>query len=129
MTVDIDSYCFRRSQRLLKAPDFTRVFDHQPFKSTDRFWTVLAVPNDKGYARLGVVMTKKRARRAVLRNRLKRLIRESFRYNYRLFQGVDLVVMARHDALAADNQSLRQSLERRWQHLLTHFSNTLKTYG
>jgi ribonuclease P protein component len=122
MTVGVDSYCFRRSQRLLKAAEFTRVFDHQPFKSTDRFWTVLALSNDVGRARLGLVITKKRARHAVIRNRLKRLIRESFRHNCHIFQGVDILVMARSDAIVADNQTLRQSLERRWQHLLKRFS-------
>jgi ribonuclease P protein component len=113
---------FRRSQRLLKAHEFANVFDHQPAKSTDRFWTVLALPNELGHARLGLVITKKRARSSVMRNRLKRLVRESFRLNYHIFQGVDFLVMVRSDAILADNQTLRQSLERRWQHLLKRFS-------
>jgi|WetSurMetagenome_2_1015567.scaffolds.fasta_scaffold02587_3 ribonuclease P protein component len=122
MAVGVNSFSFRRSQRLLQASEFTRVFDHQPLKSTDRFWTVLALPNHLGYARLGLVITKKRARHAVMRNRLKRLVRESFRLNCHIFQGVDFLVMARSDAILADNQTLRQSLERRWQHLLKRFS-------
>lgn len=117
-------HLFRRSQRLLKAHEFANVFDHQPFKSTDRFWTVLALPNEIGHARLGLVITKKRARSSVMRNRLKRLVRESFRLNCHIFQGVDFLVMVRSDAILADNQTLRQSLERRWQHLLKRFSAT-----
>ena len=115
---------FRRAQRLLKAPEFANVFDHQPAKSADRFWTILALANGVGRVRLGLVITKKRARRAVDRNRLKRLIRESFRLHCHLFQGVDFLVMARQDAILADNHTLRQSLDRRWQHLLKHFSAT-----
>ena len=73
---------------------------------------MLAVGNETGRARLGLAISKKQARRAVDRNRLKRLIRESFRCQREQFDDTDLVVMARSAALSIDNAKLRASLER-----------------
>ena len=46
------------------------------------------------------------------RNRLKRLIREVFRRNRAVLDGRDFVVMARSNAVAADNLTLHASLDR-----------------
>lgn len=48
--------------------------------------------NDLGMARLGLVMPKRLAKRAVLRNSLKRLARESFRVRTARLPALDLVV-------------------------------------
>ena len=48
---------------------------------------------------MGLAIAKKCARRAVDRNRLKRLVRESFRLERLGLPGLDLVVMCRRDAV------------------------------
>jgi ribonuclease P protein component len=75
---------------------------------------VLARPNAEGYARLGLAIAKKCARRAVDRNRLKRLVRESFRKQRLSLPRADLVVMCRRDAVAAANPLLVASLAGHW---------------
>lgn len=45
------------------------------------FLRVHAKPNNLGYSRLGLIVAKKIARRAVVRNKVKRIIREAFRIN------------------------------------------------
>lgn len=54
-------------------------------------------PYSKG-PRLGITVSTKIDKRAVVRNRIKRLIREVFRKNQRSFQGFDIVVIARKNA-------------------------------
>ena len=46
-------------------------------------------------SRMGVIVGKKVAARAVDRNRIKRLVRETFRHSRDSFAGNDLVVLAR----------------------------------
>lgn len=105
---------FPRAVRLLNGADYQRVFK-QARKASDQHFTVLARANPGAGARLGLAVAKKQARRAVDRNRLKRLIRESFRHHQDLLAGLDLVVMIRPACLRSDNASLRLSLEKLWQ--------------
>ncbi len=74
--------------------------------------TVLAVPNELGHPRLGLAVSKKSARRAVDRNRVKRLAREQFRHAQWSLPAVDLVVMTRPGIADHTNQQISASLAR-----------------
>jgi ribonuclease P protein component len=89
---------------------FGRVFAH-PTRSSDRYFTVLSRPNQGDVARLGLTVSRRIAKHAVARNRLKRLAREVFRRQADL-TALDFVVLAKRDAPAADNTILRDSLQR-----------------
>jgi len=102
--------------RLDRAEDYRRVF-RRGKRSKDRFFTILACPNELERARLGMAIARKHAGNAVRRNRLKRLSRESFRYHQQLLSGLDLVVMSRPEAGSASNAELLASLESHWQRL------------
>ena len=84
-------------------------------RSRDKLFTVLARPNDKDIARLGLAISKKHCRRATARNRIKRIIRESFRAQQSLLNGVDIVVISQAGATTASNDAIRESLERHWR--------------
>jgi len=109
----VNAVVFPRSNRLTQAADFDRVFK-QARRSSDRFFTVLYCRNDLGYPRLGLAIAKKRVRRAVARNRLKRIIRASFRHAKNQLLGVDIVIMARDQAEPATNGDLFTSLDKHW---------------
>jgi ribonuclease P protein component len=107
--------------KLLKAADYNHVFD-KPVRSSDRYFTVLARPNKLLHARLGMAFSKKRVKRAVARNRLKRISRESFRLILLGQQSVqqlkaDIIVLAGSQCEKATNQQLFHSLEQHWQQL------------
>jgi len=107
--------CLPKQAKLLKAVDYNHVFD-KPVRSSDRYFTVLARPNDYLHARLGMAFTKKRVRLAVARNRLKRITRESFRLTKDKFNA-DYVVLAGAQCVKATNQELFESLAKHWQQL------------
>lgn len=98
---------FRRSQRLLKPAEFQRVFKAGQ-RCGDRHFGVIAAHNDLGHARLGLAISRKIDRRAVGRNRLKRIVRAWFR-NAKL-PPVDLVVTGRGAVAAARRDQLWASL-------------------
>jgi ribonuclease P protein component len=78
-------------------------------------FTVLYKKNDEQEARLGLAISKKNCRGAVGRNRLKRLVRESFRLHQQDLEGLDVVVMNQPSATRASNKALFDSLNEHWQ--------------
>jgi ribonuclease P protein component len=96
---------FPRTRRLLRAAQFEHVFAH-PAKAGEPGLTVLARLNDLSYPRLGLVVSKRSARAAVARNRIKRLARETFRRLQDRFGGIDLIVMSRPGLAERDNSVL-----------------------
>ncbi len=107
---------FTRDQRLLRPGDFSRVMAEAK-RSSDSFFTVLARENSVRHARLGLAISRKAARRAVDRNRIKRIARESFRHCGH-DAAVDVIVFARQPAATQARAGLRQSLDRHFRRLL-----------
>jgi ribonuclease P protein component len=65
--------------------------------------------------RLGLAVAVRTAGNAVERNRIRRVIRESFRVHQRELPAVDLVVSARSRARRASGAELRAALETLWK--------------
>jgi len=86
-------------------------------RSSDALFTVLASSNNRDYPRLGLAIGRKRMRRAVNRNRCKRLIRESFRHHLECLAGLDLVVLARSNG-EVPNAAIFSSLSSHWKRLM-----------
>ncbi len=85
---------FPRARRLLQSAQFEHVFARS-CKAGESCVTVLARANDLPYPRLGLVVSKRSAKKAVMRNRIKRLAREVFRHLQDRLGGVDLIVISR----------------------------------
>ena len=102
--------------RLLSARDYERVF-REPCKSSSRAITVLASPSGLDWPRLGLAISRKQIRRATQRNRIKRLVRESFRRNQTLLKGLDVVVIGKGMLAGRASRSVFQCLESHWQRI------------
>jgi ribonuclease P protein component len=83
-------------------------------RSRDNMFTVLTTDNPGHEARLGMAISKKYCRLASDRNRLKRIIRESFRQHQAELKGLDLVVLNQSGTQHADNKTLFASLAQHW---------------
>ena len=105
---------FPRCVRLLKAAEFKRVFDNTELRSSSPHLLVLATANEQDQARLGFVLAKKQIKRAVDRNRVKRVIRESFRHHQTKMASLDFVILARSGLAELDNQQIREMIDGLW---------------
>lgn len=108
---------FPRGLRLVKPAEFQRIFRAADCKSVDDNLALLACNNDVAHPRLGLAITKRVVRKAVDRNRIKRLVRESFRRHQTELGGLDVVVLSRDGAAKSSNEELVKSLDKHWQRL------------
>lgn len=101
-----------RTRRLRRANEFAAALRGR-HRWRDEYFALAIHPGSQG-ARLGITVSRRTARRAVDRNRIKRQIRESFRSHWAALPVWDIVVMAQAPAAAATRADLRQSLTRHW---------------
>ena len=104
---------FPKSRRLLNASDFKGVFSNTQYRISHRYFLILATKSTSSTPRLGLVIAKKHIRLAVERNRIKRLIRESFRQQQ--LPTVDTIVLARKDLDKLSNRKIESILNELWQ--------------
>jgi ribonuclease P protein component len=109
---------FPRQARLIEPAHYQRVFTSCRGKSSDRWLTLLASPNTLDIPRLGLAISRKAARHAVARNRIKRIVRESFRQHKNSLGALDVVVIARSGVAARNNAELRSALAQHWKRLV-----------
>jgi ribonuclease P protein component len=99
-----------RASRLRKSSEFQRV-RQQGRSITSRLLILAWASNDVAQLRIGFVVSKRISKRAVDRNRLKRLLGETIRPLLpELTPGWDIVLSARKDILTADLHTLEQEI-------------------
>jgi ribonuclease P protein component len=105
---------------LTSKADYQQVFKAARV-SQDRCFRILARLSVHPHARLGLAVSTRVSKSAVERNRLKRLVRESFRHHRHQLevngQGLDLVVLPGFKSVNLSNDQLRESLNQHWQKL------------
>ncbi|MCK9396481.1 MAG: ribonuclease P protein component [Methylobacter sp.] len=117
-------FSFPPQLRLKTPAEYKKVFA-KPVKSSDQYFTLLAIRNDFDYPRLGLAIAKKNIRKAVQRNVIKRTVRENFRIKQHSLGNIDIVVLARREAVDAPLDLLRKSLERHWLKLVSRCDSCL----
>ncbi len=79
---------------------------------------VYTAANTLGHPRLGITVARKVSTKSVVRNFIKRQIRESFRLRRGRIADFDIVVVARPAAAAEPRDALRTSLTQHWEQML-----------
>lgn len=101
---------FPKQARLLVPGDFQPVFSRPDVRVSSRYVLLLARFTKRPGPRLGVVVGRKNVKSAVQRNRIKRIVRESFRLRKAEFGTIDIVVLARKGLDRFDNSDIHAQL-------------------
>jgi len=107
---------FPKECRLLTSEEYNFVFSN-PYKVANNYFLILARENNLEYSRLGLIVAKKNVRKANKRNRIKRIVRESFRCNKNTLKNLDIIFLARRDIGILTNIELRERLDSKWKRL------------
>ena len=100
-------------RRLRRKADFEAVYARGR-RIGGEFFLVVVRAGAGGGPRLGLAVAAKAAGNSVQRNRIRRLIRESFRLHQKELPACDLVVSARARVRGTPSSELRASLEALW---------------
>jgi ribonuclease P protein component len=126
---DRTSAAFGKSRRLLTAAQYRAVFDDAAVKASHRNLLLLARISEAPQSRLGLVIAKKNVRKAVQRNRIKRVARELFRQLPPADPPLDVVLLARRGLDELDNTALFAALGEQWRKLAHNAARTPQTRG
>ena len=102
--------------RLRRAADFAALRNARGRLQAKHF-LLRWIESPTATARLGLAVSRKVSKRAVQRNRIKRIVRESFREQREGMPPFDILVIARSSAVAADRPALHADLRYAWQKL------------
>jgi ribonuclease P protein component len=100
------SYALQKVKRLIKPEQFSLVYE-KGVSLADRFLVLKALPNEFEYSRYGISVSKK-VGNAVVRNRVKRVLREIIRLSP-LKSGWDIIFIARGPAASGEYRQLNKS--------------------
>lgn len=107
----MNRYQFKKSERLLKRTEFVNLSKNGQKLKNEHFIAAVG-PGGSETTRLGITVTKKIGC-AVIRNRIKRFIREYFRLNRDRISGKwDINIIARKRVFAISSKQAFSSLEK-----------------
>jgi ribonuclease P protein component len=103
--------------RLLTPEDFQPVFK-QAIPAVSPHLTLLARKNSLDHPRIGMAIPKKHIKRAVGRNRIRRVVREQFRHQQHQLPAIDIVVIAKAGIADLSNEEINKVLDKLWRKLI-----------
>lgn len=112
---------FNKTRRLLKKAEYDHVFAQAKKIVTTEF-IILYRDNEIGHSRLGLALSKKMIAKSHDRNRVKRILRETFRIDKRL-PPVDIVMLARTGVGQVPNSIISTKLDNAWEKLSASYGN------
>lgn len=105
---------FSRELRLLTPAHFENVFSNA-IPAVSPQLTLLARKNNRSHPRLGITLAKKRVNKAHDRNRIKRVLRESFRLHQHKLPDVDIVIVGKSGLDKLTNEELFTLVDKLWK--------------
>ena len=106
----LSKHSFRKSHRLLTRAEYQKTLDDTQMRISKKAFVLLARRSGAPNARLGLILSKRQIPCAVSRNRIKRVLRESFRTIP--MPPVDLIFIARRQSDALSRDEMREQVQR-----------------
>ena len=102
----------KKQYRIRKQKEFENVFNKGRYVS-EWFLTLKFVSNDLGFSRFGFIISNKVSKKAVERNRAKRLLRESIRlFQNKIKPQIDFVFIAKKEIIGKDFAEVNDCVEK-----------------
>lgn len=117
-----EQFSFRRNSRLTTASDFQSVFNAN-LRIGNSFMTLLVSKHNSKQSRLGFAIAKKQVKKAVDRNRLKRIFRDSFRHHQAVLPNKDFVIMVKHKIVFQNNHQVFEMMNKNWKTVIEQCQN------
>lgn len=114
-----------RLVKLKKTDEFSSVFDFRRRISSE-YLVLHFRPNQSGYARLGLVTSKKVAKTAVARNYMRRVLRSFFLAQLSTMRACDLVVQVRKKFGRAEFSSVQQQFNQLTEKLALQYDRDVR---
>jgi ribonuclease P protein component len=103
----------------LKSEDFNLVFSNAE-KFAEKFFLFLVSKNKDNYSRLGLIVAKKNVKLATKRNKIKRIVRESFR-NQQELKNLNIIFIAKKEIDNLNSKELRDQLDKQWEKIHNYY--------
>lgn len=114
----------KRNATLRTSTQFGYVFDDAS-KVYGEHFTVLFRLNGGQTPRLGLIVPKKHTGNAVIRNTVRRIVKESFKATFEQDLGVDIVVLSKRGIKAVDKPTLRCAIDRQFKKLQRKLTSSI----
>lgn len=109
------TFLFKKKMRLLSNFQFQLVYKDNIKLITSKF-VCLSRLNQLFFPRLGISISKKNIRKSHDRNRIKRLIRESFRLQQKEMMFMDIIVIVKKNVNLLSNKIIIHAINRLWSY-------------
>jgi ribonuclease P protein component len=104
------SFAFPTQCRIRKSKEYERIYSGGRSLHSKSFLIIVS-PSQAGVSRLGITVSRRVDKRAVVRNRIRRRIREIFRLNRHKLNGFfDIVVIARQNAVLCPYAEMQRQI-------------------
>jgi ribonuclease P protein component len=118
---EVVGFGFSKAKQLVKTDEISSVFSFNSRFSSEHF-QVLAKPGIYEFARMAVIVSKKTARHATVRNYIKRVSREVFRLQQPRLDGLDMVIRIRKSFSPAEYAVIEQELKTQFDRVRQKFT-------
>lgn len=107
-------FTLTKELKLIKTNQFNFVFQQNKKLSISNI-ILLSRLNIVKYPRLGISISKKKIKKSHERNRIKRIIRESFRLNQHIIFYMDFIFIVKKNIIHLNNNIIIETLEKLWK--------------
>ncbi len=104
------TFQFSADQRIRHKLQFDLIFKTRK-RLYGRYFLAYYRSNEMACARMGAITSKRNIRFAVMRNRIRRILKEQFRLNQHELPSLDIVFIAKREANKVENKELQQCIE------------------